>query len=233
MDNISNLSSGLPRPEDPLLDINQELSNQFKAAANSVASLYKSSTQRTQLVYKKGYLQCLDDVLDNLHRSPQELEQWLILKKLKLEKSIDNTNRAFNNDNDDDNNDSITTEPEPIRIPNDHEFNISDNQHSITAKFPPTNPILSVDRKSRKQQQQQQQQQSYSHHSTPIKHCNITSTLTDCTPADQAREDAEEEEEEEEDQVILDNSKRKVTGGANKGPSVEKRAKFDDIKGMY
>lgn len=173
MENISNLKSNLPKSEDELADVNAELSKQFKAAANSVASLYKASTQRTQLVYKQGYLQCLDDILEKISKSQStiELEQWLILKKLQLENSVQTT----------DDNESFT-------IPSDIEF-LLNNKSSINKRFPPTNPILSVDRKSRK-----------------LSHSSLySSPMRFNTPVKQDNDDEIDEEDE-----VLDNFKRKT-----------------------
>lgn len=101
---LSNLSSNLPpsRPvtDSQLRDLDSEVTREFKNAANSVASLYRLSNQKNQMYRHKGYLDCLDDVLNmiRLHKikhgerdNPRrrdydelDLENWALTKKAEL-----------------------------------------------------------------------------------------------------------------------------------------------------
>ncbi|ODV86259.1 hypothetical protein CANARDRAFT_27511 [[Candida] arabinofermentans NRRL YB-2248] len=67
---LSNLSSNLPLSrsidDDSMDQINKELSNEFKIGARSIAALYRLSNTKNSLVKAKGYLNCLDDLLNIL-----------------------------------------------------------------------------------------------------------------------------------------------------------------------
>lgn len=71
---LSNLSTNLP-PSIPvtqaeLNELDTKLANEFKNAANSVAALYRLSNSKNSLIRYKGYLDCLDDLLNliKLHK---------------------------------------------------------------------------------------------------------------------------------------------------------------------
>lgn len=145
MDNISNLSSNLPptKPisEESIKEINQDLALEFKNAAKSVASLYKLSLQKNSMLRYKGYLDCIDDLL-NLIKNDGDVENWALMKKLELEGKL--TGSELKKESDKANMSSSPSKQDLLdpQIPMDYDFTMSHpNQH----KFPPTMPMLSVD----------------------------------------------------------------------------------------
>ena len=117
MDKLKNLVSSLP-PEQPPTDqavdsLNNEISNEFKTAANSVAKLYRLSNEKNSLLKHKGYLDCLDDILSLLSRegeSPMglhDVQLWCMKRRNELLSSsnshVDDTSQerlgfSFSND---------------------------------------------------------------------------------------------------------------------------------------
>ncbi|CAR21911.1 uncharacterized protein KLTH0C02794g [Lachancea thermotolerans CBS 6340] len=82
MDRLNSLEKSLP-PERPATDqaidkLNQQVTQEFKIAANAVTSLYRLSSERSSLSRHAGYAECLDDVLQQLEsgRTAEELRQW-------------------------------------------------------------------------------------------------------------------------------------------------------------
>lgn len=112
---LSNLSSNLPLVKSleqvSLVDINKDLTNEFKNTAKAVASLYNSASQpengdkylKTEfadaakavaslyrtgnssnvLLMHKGYLDCLDDLLQII-TSGEDIENWVLTKRAEL-----------------------------------------------------------------------------------------------------------------------------------------------------
>lgn len=100
---LSNLSSNLP-PSTPvtkkeLQELESRLANEFKNAANSVASLYRLSNSKNSLLRHEGYLDCLDDLLNlirlkrvgnsEVHDPEDEydvfdIENWCLTRKAEL-----------------------------------------------------------------------------------------------------------------------------------------------------
>lgn len=110
---LSNLSKTLPSTRAlesvSLMDINSELTDEFKtaaksvatlynasdksdpkgpktefaAAAKAVASLYRSSTNASVLSMHKGYLECLDDLL-HMIANHEDIENWALTKRAEL-----------------------------------------------------------------------------------------------------------------------------------------------------
>lgn len=103
-----------------VLDLNRELASEFKNAAKSVASLYNASGNTTDakpaktefanaaravaslyrlgsnsnvLLMHKGYLECLDDLLEVISND-EDIENWVLTKRAEL------TNRYNNRDKD-------------------------------------------------------------------------------------------------------------------------------------
>lgn len=145
MDNISNLSSNLPptKPisEESIKEINQDLALEFKNAAKSVASLYKLSLQKNSMLRYKGYLDCIDDLL-NLIKNDGDVENLALMKKLELEGKL--TGSELKKESDKANMSSSPSKQDLLdpQIPMDYDFTMfHPNQH----KFPPTMPMLSVD----------------------------------------------------------------------------------------
>ncbi|SCU79711.1 LADA_0B02674g1_1 [Lachancea dasiensis] len=91
MDRLNTLEKSLP-PEGPVNDqnidrLNQQVTQEFKLAANAVSSLYRLSSERSSLSRHQGYVDCLEDVLELLGEgcSARELMTWC--QERKLEKS--------------------------------------------------------------------------------------------------------------------------------------------------
>lgn len=112
---LSNLSNTLPPTKSlelvSLLNLNSELTDEFKNAAKSVATLYNASTQKGEdqkgvkaefahaakavaslyrlgtnsnvLLMHKGYLECLDDLLSVIANG-EDIENWALTKRAEL-----------------------------------------------------------------------------------------------------------------------------------------------------
>lgn len=73
MDKLSSLESSLP-PEQPptkqaVDSLKNELSQEFKLAANAVTKLYRVANEKNSLVKHLGYIECLDDLLTGIENS--------------------------------------------------------------------------------------------------------------------------------------------------------------------
>lgn len=109
---LSNLSSNLPPSRAlekvSLREMSKELTGEFKNAAKSVASLYSAkggdpadvkaefanaakavaslyrySSNSNVLLMHKGYLECLDDLLDKISNA-EDIENWALTKRAEL-----------------------------------------------------------------------------------------------------------------------------------------------------
>ena len=112
---LSNLSSTLPPTKllelVSLMNLNHELTDEFKTAAKSVAALYNSSSPKAEdqkgvkvefasaakavaslyrlgtnlnvLLMHKGYLECLDDLLSVIANG-EDIENWALTKRAEL-----------------------------------------------------------------------------------------------------------------------------------------------------
>ncbi|EDO18354.1 hypothetical protein Kpol_1013p25 [Vanderwaltozyma polyspora DSM 70294] len=99
MDKLKSLGTSLP-PEQPPTDenietLNTEISNEFKNAANSVAKLYRLSNEKNSLLRHKGYLNCLEDILNEIEISNgnisiTDLKNWCLEKRNDLVSSCNN-----------------------------------------------------------------------------------------------------------------------------------------------
>ncbi len=82
---LSSLSSGLPastkinRKDLSKLDIS--IASEFKDAAKSVASLYRLSSSKTELIKNLGYLECIDDLINLLKIGGNPIELAINIKK--------------------------------------------------------------------------------------------------------------------------------------------------------
>ncbi|CUS21378.1 LAQU0S03e01200g1_1 [Lachancea quebecensis] len=90
MERLNSLEKSLP-PERPATDqaidkLNQQVTQEFKIAANAVTSLYRLSSERSSLSRHAGYAECLDDVLQQLEggRTAEELRQWCEERKREI-----------------------------------------------------------------------------------------------------------------------------------------------------
>ncbi|QHS74286.1 uncharacterized protein SPAR_J02380 [Saccharomyces paradoxus] len=82
MEQMHSLESSLP-PEQPptkqaIENLNLELSQEFKLAANAVTRLYRVANEKNSLTKHQGYLTCLDDILCALDSNvtTDELRAW-------------------------------------------------------------------------------------------------------------------------------------------------------------
>ncbi|CCH41008.1 hypothetical protein BN7_545 [Wickerhamomyces ciferrii] len=161
MENISNLSSNLPptKPvnEEALKDLDQELSLEFKNAAKSVASLYKLSLQKQSMLKYKGYLDCINDLL-NIIKNDDDVENWALMKKLELEGKLineDSKNESTASDQQNLNSSILKSGFSDISQIQNQDFTMS---YPSNHKFPPTMPLLSVDHSNHKSDQRHRSQ---------------------------------------------------------------------------
>lgn len=182
---LSNLSSDLPptRAIDQISvsELNQELTAEFKNAAKSVASLYNSSIlgngkeQKTEftnaaksvtalyrlssnsndLLLNKGYLECLDDLLENIAKG-EDIENWALTKRAEITNvhrsqheraDATNINKSQNEKaevkSQNDTEDTTKVEKPAFEIPENYDFSLNPSLAS-TYKFTPGFPPLSV-----------------------------------------------------------------------------------------
>lgn len=145
---------------------NQKLD--FANAAKSVATLYRLSNNANTLLLNKGYLECLDDLLEGIAHG-DDIENWALTKRAEITNiNKDHHNNSYGNNNNESNvpsnitnnnnnisnidsmsnNDLIepitnsTNEPE-FNIPPDHVFSLTLDK-SPGCKFRPSFPPLSV-----------------------------------------------------------------------------------------
>jgi len=208
MDNISNLSSNLP-PTKPINDesikeLNSDLALEFKNAAKSVASLYKLSLQKNSMLRYKGYLDCIDDLL-NLIKNEGDVENWALMKKLELEGKLTGENSSsstFKQEEEstittntyDYQDQNIKSQPDISEIQQqalDYNFSMT---HPNQRKFPQTMPIMSVD---------------HSNHKDKLKIRNSTSSNS---MIKDSSSDASDLNNSSEDEIVTDDSttKRKL-----------------------
>jgi hypothetical protein len=123
-------------------DSMQQITAEFKNAARSVAALYKLSVQQHTQMKSQGYLECLEDLLQVL-KSNENVQEWALRKKLELELEC-----ATGGNKDGESSVFIDHEKSSLIIPDDYSFTMSS---PMTAKFPPSNPLLSVERRPARQ----------------------------------------------------------------------------------
>ena len=103
MEKIGSLEASLP-PEQPpttqaITSLNNELTQEFKMAANAVTKLYRVANEKNSLLKHQGYVDCLDSMLtmlDNDHFSSlDDVRSWCIRERkerLGTETNKKNTN---------------------------------------------------------------------------------------------------------------------------------------------
>lgn len=160
---LSNLSSNLPptraMEQVSISELNQELTSEFKNAAKSVASLYnlsnlgnkeqkmefanaaksvtalyRLSSNFGDLLLNKGYLECLDDLLENIAKG-EDIENWALTKRAE----ITNINRSQNESSVEES----SKEKPAFEIPENYDFALN-SSFASTYKFRPGFPPLSV-----------------------------------------------------------------------------------------
>ncbi|ODV62242.1 uncharacterized protein ASCRUDRAFT_74667 [Ascoidea rubescens DSM 1968] len=87
----SNLPPSVPVTKESFDKLDAKLINEFKNAAKSVATLYRLSNSNSSLLRFKGYLECIDDLLNliKLHKinhseNELDIENWCLTKKAEL-----------------------------------------------------------------------------------------------------------------------------------------------------
>lgn len=89
MEKLNSLGSSLP-PERPPTDqaieaLNGDLSQEFKIAANAVTKLYRVANERNSLLKHRGYLNCVDDLLNILGQQPglsvDDIHLWCLKQR--------------------------------------------------------------------------------------------------------------------------------------------------------
>lgn len=153
---LSKLSSDLPPTKSleqlSVLDINRELTDEFKNAAKSVASLYNASgasgdsksakvefanaakavaslyrlgSNSNVLLMHKGYLECLDDMLKVISNS-EDIENWVLTKRAELTNFYNNKDKGSGNGSAEPvaavNADSADPENTDFHLPAEYEF---------------------------------------------------------------------------------------------------------------
>lgn len=161
---LSNLSSNLPPTraieQVSISELNQELTSEFKNAAKSVASLYnlsnlgngkeqkmefanaaksvttlyRLSSNSNDLVLNKGYLECLDDLLENISKG-EDIENWALTKRAEITNVKRNQNEAPTEEN--------GKEKPTFEIPENYDFALN-SSFASTYNFRPGFPPLSV-----------------------------------------------------------------------------------------
>lgn len=90
MEKLSSLESSLP-PEQPptkqaVDSLKNELSQEFKLAANAVTKLYRVANEKNSLVKHLGYIECIDDLLTGIDNSDfqsvDDIRLWCARQKL-------------------------------------------------------------------------------------------------------------------------------------------------------
>lgn len=90
MEQLSSLEDDLPPAHPPtsqeIQRLNQEVTQEFKIAANAVSQLYRLSSTRSTLNKHVGYVTCLEDVMKQLEagKSVEQLQQWCIKRRQDL-----------------------------------------------------------------------------------------------------------------------------------------------------
>lgn len=89
MERLKSLASSLPPEQAPTEEnvegLMQELSQEFKTAANAVAQLYRVANEKNSLLRHQGYLECLEDLLSQLERgqlsSVDDVKRWCVRER--------------------------------------------------------------------------------------------------------------------------------------------------------
>ncbi|CUM64325.1 uncharacterized protein PRCAT00001926001 [Priceomyces carsonii] len=119
---------------------------EFANAAKSVATLYRLSNNSSSLLHQKGYLECLDDILEVMTNG-EDVENWVLTKKAE----INNSNTGLEPDHSDNANENgkINTEQiqkssgianEEFHIPSNYDFSFVLDlipDHHFKPSFPP------------------------------------------------------------------------------------------------
>lgn len=120
---------------------------EFANAAKSVATLYRLSNNSNNVFLNKGYLECLDDLLNNISNG-EDIENWALTKRAEIINMNKNnlitssTTEPISNEVTS-NNEIASTESDAFNIPTDYDFALSQD-FSTSYRFRPSFPALSV-----------------------------------------------------------------------------------------
>lgn len=126
------------------------ITTEFKNAARSVAALYKLSTLNSAAMKSQGYLECLEDLLMVI-KSNEDVQEWALRKKLQLEcatglPASHDTDVRGQHDTAKGSESTPAATSSSLVIPDDYSFTMESSPGCH--KFPPSNPILSVERRN-------------------------------------------------------------------------------------
>lgn len=177
---LSNLSSNLPATRNveqvSLLELNKELTSEFKNAAKSVAALYNSTGNAEQLktefanaaksvasLYRlgsnsnevlmhKGYLECLDDLLEGITNG-EDIENWALTKRAEITKKFNNNDKPTASQE--------TPQDTDFHLPKEYEFSLP-SELALSLRFRPTFAPLSVNyRRPRSRESRKHERKNY------------------------------------------------------------------------
>ncbi|KAG0654021.1 hypothetical protein C6P45_003550 [Maudiozyma exigua] len=136
MEKLSSLESSLP-PEQPptkqaVDSLKNELSQEFKLAANAVTKLYRVANEKNSLVKHLGYIECIDDLLTGIDNSDfqsvDDIRLWCSRQKLDRIGTKDTSNKK-----------------ELDKKSNNFNFNFAEKKTINSPKFRLSMPPLSVE----------------------------------------------------------------------------------------
>lgn len=151
METVRSIEASLPPEQTPtaqtINELKEELSQEFKLAANAVTKLYRIANEKNSILKHVGYIDCLNDIMKILDNNEinnlDELKKWCInekINKLGKDNSILNTPISNGNNNNSD----------AIGINSVREIN---KPKLISPKFKLSKPPLSVEQSNETIQQ--------------------------------------------------------------------------------
>lgn len=177
---LSNLSSDLPSTRNvdqvSLIELNKELTSEFKNAAKSVAALYNSTGDSKRLkaefanaaksvasLYRlgnnsnvllmhKGYLECLDDLLDVITNG-DDIENWALTKRAEIVKKFSSKDKPAVPQE--------AVQDQDFHLPQEYEFSLP-SELALSLHFRPTFAPLSVNyRRPRSKESRKHERKNY------------------------------------------------------------------------
>ncbi|KAK6458973.1 uncharacterized protein RJT20DRAFT_132129 [Scheffersomyces xylosifermentans] len=121
---------------------------EFANAARSVAALYRLTHNSNSLLHHKGYLQCLDDLLEVI-TNDGDIENWALTRKAEISNMHNASTQNTQSTTSEVNVDKVSSESENVfQIPLDYEFSLSSDLKPLH-HFRPSVPPMSVQHKQR------------------------------------------------------------------------------------
>lgn len=177
---MSNLSSNLPSTKNveqvSLLELNKELTSEFKNAAKSVAALYNSTGDAEQLktefantaksvatlyrlgsnsneiLMNKGYLECLDDLLEVITNG-EDIENWALTKRAEITKKFNAKEKPVIPQE--------SAQEQDFHLPQEYEFS-APSELALSLRFRPTFAPLSINyRRPRSRDSRKHERKNY------------------------------------------------------------------------